>query len=442
MFYFQNWRISQNLFLIPLDVWGSCIFAVSIYTIFIALFIMVSRRFFPLSLSFAAISGFFVVFFLAQVNAMSFYINEAVLLWLLLGFLVCILVFKRPAPFSPTGASKLNTIIAVIWGCILLLTFLNYSVASERQWHYGDEESFWFVRAKEIVEVPLQHREYRTDYGHSDGIPFIAAIPALMTKARAGRILFFMPFLVAFVFFLVVWENRDLKWGFLFLLASFLMFLNHAWISQILFRLIYGEGLSAAFCLAAINQLNFWHKKNQVDFYEMAAVSFVLGCMVFTKAPLSYAYISFLVPLLFIKSCCNKTRFYCVMLFFIPLAVFRLFVATRGIFFLEHPIIKTFSWDWTVFVEIGKYLFSAYKSLVIFYFLSLAGMLIGIRGRRLYLLIPLVTILFFVFAFYATIFSEIEIGSSARYLLHMLPAWFYLGAVGISHFMDKFLEAD
>jgi c-di-AMP phosphodiesterase-like protein len=83
-----------------------------------------------------------------------------------------------------------------------------------------------------------------------------------------------------------------------------------------------------------------------------------------------------------------------------------------------------------------KYLVDGYTMPLFFCFLSIVLILLTFRKKEYFAIIPVLSLVAFTFYIYASVLSNQEYESSARYLSHGMLSLYYLGGIGLEKIMN------
>lgn len=440
--------VLETLHQVPVGIWKIFSIAMLGYGIFCILAYLYSRVFDSFSWIFWFVFFLFGMFFFEQIY-MSFdlhrWIPELWYLWGLLlsafflaGFQAKKKKVKLPGPFQMRlSAIKFgwSEVLITVWILVAFLYFFSANFSGDRA-PVMDEFSFWHTQASDYILIDESARVYGRHGSNAYAIPFITALPQMLFKSQSVQGLYFMPVIIVGIIAGCLNGLKKNRWAFVFFLGVLLLTVNrHLWWRQLIFSLLYGEGISSAFVLVILYEFWRWKDSCSKSFYEVFVLAFGIGLIFYTKPPSSYVFFAFL-PLLFLKrSIPMGLKWISLPLSVLPYIFWRIDLKIT----LNSEVSQILDVSFASFIPMMKYLLGSYTSPVFFACVSFVCIFLTFRKKELVFLIPIAAQLVFIFWGYLTVFKNIEFESSGRYIIHSALGLFFLGSIGFSRVTKKIL---
>lgn len=410
-------------------LWKCFLVSLSVYSAILILAALSAYCLKFLSSAFIFIAGLFFLFFCVEVvlnTGCETFPRD--ILTLILCLIVPILFINRKKLPRVRYKLRLFDVLIVAWAILTMLAYLKYNFVLSRPLLI-DEKGLWFTLARRLTEsrLPLLYER-----GLPAGIPFISALPNILLRTHFEGSLFFMP--IVLIMALTIFLNFLKKdgWSFVFFLYAIVFTINrHAWLRQLTFGSIYGEGLSAVFFLLVTYEL-FKRRNGNVTFTQVLVLSFSTGMLALAKLPASAVFFSFFPLLLMLRRLNAREKIMVATVFVLPILSWNPISPLA-----RHYASSFFAFDFKLILPIFAYLIKNYQWAVIFAILSLLLIFITFRKKEFLYITPIFFLVLFEFYGYSTIFANADYESIARYLMHGMLALYYLGAIGFSRLVNK-----
>ena len=413
-------------------------------------------------------AGFLLSFyFIFLINSLLWQLPETLIMRLILAGLIGFPLFQwfrsnhtlRPRFSLSQRPAWIPGILIALWLIHSGLFFLEGNLRTDRT-PFVDETSFWYVAAETmIITDTLQalRSDYSSKSSHPYGIPFIAALPAIITDFQDPSSVFFMPWVVILILMVFLFSIQDKRWSFLFFLtALFVTFNDRGWLSELLYVRIYGEGLSTIFFLGISFELTRWAKRDHIPLRDFFVLCFIIGLLTLTKFPLAAVWPVFLIPILIIG---KKTRpwkkylpvgFAGIWLAFIPLMTWLIFNHHLQLTNPSHHLgwenipARLLSANWNMLSRVFHHLLAAAPHWVYFTVISILFCLALGSKKNFLSFTPALFHILVILGYYGYVYQYGRAGgdhaSALRYLMPMTLALFWAGATAFDNIMNWIKE--
>lgn len=445
------------------ELWQGLFITVVVFLGILAMAFMYSRWLIDLPLPVIFSGMLLFLYNIVLGNLLLFNINDLVmlrgtLLILLIPLLIQLVSKKKQIIKQEKLSIKprvyLPNILIILWMIHAVVYFFEYNFNPFRV-PYGDENSLWFVAAQNMSSngyFYAHQASYPASGLHPYGIPFISSLPNKMLGFPMDFTITFMPALIIIFLCVILNQIKSQRWVFIFFYSAlFLVFHQRNWMSQLMYHLVYGEGLTTLFFLIVIMELYRLDGLKKINQLQFLLMSFIIGLMAISKSPLaSFSGIFYLFLLnIYYRRKINHSHqgkiqyFQSFCMFLIPLFSWQLIKIK---FSLSGP--------WTVFQPFHiftvilhpnidmwcaavRHLISDSENFVYFLILSPVVILISLC-RKLYrhaaiILLFILTVVFY----YGYVYQGTDYQSTMRYIMPCSLALFYLGGQGYERVMNK-----
>lgn len=430
-----------------------------VFCLYFALYILARRlsRALLLPASFIFLIFPFFIYFIFLLNSLTFHLSDSLFLWISMALILVASFLFKPSIEEKENGSIHQTETFAIWILIFfivlygLMLFLSANFKFDRA-PFADENTFWFVAAKEMLEkgVLIAHQGGYPGGGlHPFGVPFLNAFPGLLLNISSHHLIFFMPIYILVGFSIFLFEfmsSQRAKWGMIFFLTAwFAAFNNRSWAGGLFYSIVYGESV----CMVLVLSILSWFalSRTRMTSASCFVASFLFGLLSLTKFPfILLSPVFFIIFLLLnrerIKGVGRKA--FMIALFVLPFIVLKLFQSEYGghISSLSHfGFDRLFEPNIDMLSRVVQNIVSDAGNL--FYYSIFSIVVTLIFFRKLWYGCPvLIWILFLGFYYgYIYCYGVIGAGDAASGLRYYLPAGaglLLLGSLGIEKIAEKF----
>ena len=455
----QNFQSLDTIAFADGKLWQSLVIVITVHIIFIAAAWIYSRLWPAITvLSFyAAILLSFP--FLWILNVFILKIPDGIFLWSVATLWILPAViqterFKEWLGMSVSWRSWLTwpNALITLWFIHAVTLFLRFNFIADRR-PFGDESTLWYTAAARMIThgfLSAHAIQYDGRGMQPFGVPFIAALPAKLFGSMETATIYFMP--VAIIFFLLLFLNsikHERYMLFFFLVAVFTTFHNRSWMSELCYKLVYGEGLSMIFFLAVSVQLFQLEKDRHLGKAQFLFLSFLIGLLALVKWPLAvlvpvfYAMMAFL----YLKIDPRNLEKWTVAaigfaIAFVPQVLWNLFnqshdFLTPGLSITTGELLNRLSAPNIPALKliVGD-IYTQYDSFFYYAVLSFIFVFFTFRSWEYLRLMSIMILGILVTFFYAYIFIystvEGDWGSALRYYMPAVLALYFFGSIGLS----------
>jgi len=441
------------------DVWNNFYVSAGVYSGFLVLAILYRKYFSFVSTAMWFISFLFGFYLFSLINSLVGILDDTTFLRSCLA--VCVLIVLIKAIISRKKKKEPKTYVygsfglylIAMWFVYVFIYYFLYNLDIYR-FPYSDEGNLWFYAAKNMIDGNLWEASrvhYPGGGAHSFGVPFVAALPALVAGTSNNISIFFMPLTVIITLCIFLCSLKHEKWCLLFMLCALYCTFHYNWLGQIVYRSLYGLGICMVYFLMSTREVYRMAEEKYFKpiVYLLLCGSF--GLMALTKSPTGYFGIIFTLILAFIYIVKNKTQTarYFISLLGIMISTIPFFV-WKYFSFKNHGLTNRAQYEFrtlhlsdpntTMLSDAFRYIITIFPEAIIFTFLSILLIMIARKRGSFLALIPIVLLIVVVTLYYGFIYIGGDHESSIRYFMPQMMALFYLGGSAFQHLLTSVKE--
>ncbi len=399
-------------------------------------------------------------------NALTFQFSDRIFIWGVVSFWLAAVMWlwffpkcKVPDGGKSSQYEILGTrVLFWLWLIHAVTLFLRFNLTASRR-PFADESTLWFTAAQRMLTDGFwaAHTSNYAGRGIQPlGVPFIAALPGKLMCFVQTASIFFMPVVVIGMLAIFLFSLRRDRFVFLFFLtATFATFHDRSWMSELCYRLVYGEGLSMAVFLAVSWQLYRLEQTGCLSKIRFLFFSFMIGLMALIKWPLAaMIYVFYFVLVLRYKEANADKRniFWFVIaagfvLVSLPQFVWNLFNQMHGFLTpglsisLTELVSRLGAPNLEVLKLIIQDIYTQFHNFFYHALLSIFFILAAFRRQEWLRLVPTAVLVMWVTLYYAYVFIYPTVhgdwGSALRYYMPCILALYFYGAVGFSQIIAR-----